>query len=177
MNQISQLSRQTGLACANARIVSLARLQRLGASGADFGVMASNTPHHRYSAIVTGVEIPVLNMFEAVARRCRLEGHREVLILGTALTMRSQVLRDAFTAQDIEASAPVDSDNREAALSLISKLQRGDSEGAAQSVLTPMIESGIGNRSFGVAIKCFRKREIRPIYGESKASIDDTVNL
>ncbi len=109
-------------------------LRRLEASRAEFAIMASNTPHHRYSAIVTGVDIPVLNMYEAVARRCRLDGHREVLILGTALTMRSQVLREAFTSQDIEASAPVDSDNREAVLSLISKLQRGDSEGAAQSI-------------------------------------------
>jgi aspartate racemase len=109
-------------------------LQRLRASGADFGMMASNTPHHRYSAIVTDVDMPVLNMFDAVARHCRLAGHREVLILGTALTMRSQVLRDAFTAQDIEASVPVDSGHREAVLSLISKLQRGESEGAAQSI-------------------------------------------
>jgi aspartate racemase len=109
-------------------------LQRLEASRADFAIMASNTPHHRYSAVVTGIDMPVLNMYEAVARRCRLDGHREVLILGTALTMRSQVLREAFTSQDIEAFAPVDSDNREAVLSLISKLQRGDSEGAAQSI-------------------------------------------
>lgn len=109
-------------------------LQRLEASRADFVVMASNTPHHRYSAIVTGVAIPVLNMFEAVTRRCRLEGHREVLLLGTALTMRSQVLRDAFKAQGIEASAPVDSNDREAVLSLIFKLQRGDSKCAAQSI-------------------------------------------
>jgi aspartate racemase len=109
-------------------------LRRLEASGADFAVMASNTPHHRYSAIVTGVDIPVLNMYEAVARRCRLDCHGKVLILGTALTMRSQVLREAFASQDIEAFAPVDSDNREAVLSLISKLQRGDSEGAAQSI-------------------------------------------
>jgi aspartate racemase len=118
-------------------------LQRLEASRADFAVMASNTPHHRYSAIVTGVDMPVLNMFEAVARRCRLEGYREVLILGTALTMRSQVLRKAFTARDIEASAPVDSDNREAVLSLISKLQRGDSEGAAQAIKALVHEVGL----------------------------------
>jgi aspartate racemase len=109
-------------------------LQRLEASGANFAVMASNTPHHRYSAIVTGVDIPVLDMFEAVARRCRLEGHREMLILGTALTMRSGVLRDAFKAQGIDASAPADSDDREAVLSLISRLQRGNTRGAAPSI-------------------------------------------
>jgi aspartate racemase len=109
-------------------------LHRLEGSGADFAVIASNTPHHRYASIVKGVGIPVLNLFEAVARRCRLEGHREMLILGTALTMRSQVLRDAFTAQGIGVSTPVKSDDREAVLSLISKLQRGDSEGTAQFI-------------------------------------------
>ena len=100
-----------------------------------------NTEHtgnvHRVLGLETcraGIDIPVLNMFDAVARHCRLEGHREVLILGTALTMRCQVLRDTFTTQDIEASAPVDSDHREAVLSLISKLQLGDSKGAAQSI-------------------------------------------
>jgi aspartate racemase len=96
--------------------------------------MASNTPHHRYAAIVEGVGIQVLNMFEAVARHCVLDGHREILILGTALTMRSQVLRDAFKAQDIAASSPEASDDRGSLLALISRLQRGDVQGAAQSI-------------------------------------------
>lgn len=109
-------------------------LKRLQASDADFVVMASNTPHHRYSAIVSGVDIPVLNLFEAVAQHCQAEGHREVLILGTALTMRSQVLRDAFTAKGINASAPAGRNHREAVLALIATLQRGDSEGAARSI-------------------------------------------
>lgn len=109
-------------------------LRRLAASGADFGVIASNTPHHRYSAIVTGLDIPVLNMFEIVAQRCRLEGHKEVLVLGTALTMHSPVLREAFEAQDIKSSAPVNPDHRAQVLASIGKLQRGDCEGAARSI-------------------------------------------
>jgi aspartate racemase len=109
-------------------------LRRLEGSGADFAVMASNTPHHRYAAIVEGVGIPVLNMFEALAGYCALEGHREILILGTALTMRSQVLRDAFTAQGIAASAPDTSHDRELVLDLIARLQRGDGHGVAQYI-------------------------------------------
>jgi len=46
-------------------------LKRLETSGADFVVMASNTPHHRYSTIVSGIDVPVLNLFEAVALRCQ----------------------------------------------------------------------------------------------------------
>ncbi len=109
-------------------------LKRLQASDAHFVVMASNTPHHRYSAIISGVDIPVLNLFEAVARHCQAEGHRDVLILGTALTMRSPVLRDAFAAKGINASAPADANHREGVLALISALQRGNGEGAARSI-------------------------------------------
>ena len=109
-------------------------LRRLAASGADFAVMASNTPHHRYSAIASGVDIPVLNLFEDLALYCQAEGHRQVLILGTALTMRSQVLRDAFTAKGIDASAPADNTLRQTVLTLIAKLQRGEREGAARTI-------------------------------------------
>lgn len=109
-------------------------LKRLETSGADFVVMASNTPHHRYLTIVSGIDVPVLNLFEAVALRCQAEGRRDVLILGTALTMRSQALRDAFKAKGIEASAPTNTTHREAVVTLISKLQRGDSEASAQSL-------------------------------------------
>jgi aspartate/glutamate racemase len=37
-----------------------AALERLEASGADFALMASNTPHHRFASIVRGIRIPVL---------------------------------------------------------------------------------------------------------------------
>lgn len=48
---------------------------------------------------------------------------------GTALTMRSQVLRDAFTAKGINASAPTGNNHRQAVLALIATLQHGDSDG------------------------------------------------
>ena len=61
-----------------------AALQRLELSGADFALMASNTPHHRFETIVRGVTIPVLDIFEVVAKESAQIGASEVLILGTA---------------------------------------------------------------------------------------------
>jgi aspartate racemase len=55
--------------------------------------MASNTPHHRLEAIVRGVRIPIISIFEAAANKSARIGAAEVLILGTTLTMRSQVFR------------------------------------------------------------------------------------
>jgi aspartate racemase len=67
-----------------------AALQRLEASGADFALMASNTPHHRFADIVHGIGIPVISIFDEVARESARIGAREVLILGTPVTMRSK---------------------------------------------------------------------------------------
>jgi aspartate racemase len=85
-----------------------AALQRLEASGAEFAVMASNTPHHRFASIVRGIGIPVINIFELVAKECARIEAREVLILGTDLTMRSSKFREEFAKYGVEAAGPRD---------------------------------------------------------------------
>jgi len=59
-------------------------LQCLEASGVDFALIASNTPHHRFASIVRGIGIHVINIFEVAAKETARIGTREVLILGTA---------------------------------------------------------------------------------------------
>jgi aspartate racemase len=111
-----------------------AALKRLEASGADFAVMASNTPHHRFATIVQGLRIPVINIFQVVAKEAARIGARQVLILGTALTMRSAVFQAAFTECGIEAAGPSDEQARVAITMLIAELQRGQLEGAAAQI-------------------------------------------
>lgn len=111
-----------------------APLIRLQASGARIALMASNTPHHRFASIVQGVGISVINMFETVAKHCAHAGHSQILILGTALTMRSPALRAAFEGYGIDAQAPHDPREREDVLGVIAELQRGHTDGAAQRV-------------------------------------------
>jgi aspartate/glutamate racemase len=70
--------------------------------------MASNTPHHRLEAIVRGVRIPIISIFEAAANKSARIGAAEVLILGTAPTRRPQVFRKEFAKRGIEAAGPDD---------------------------------------------------------------------
>lgn len=100
-------------------------LQRLEAAGAGVALIASNTPHHRYESIVRGVRIPVIDMFEAVARECSRLSFCDVLILGTALTMRSSRLREVFAAFGIKAAGPSGEDARLETTALIDELQTG----------------------------------------------------
>ena len=105
-------------------------LQRLEASGVDFALMASNTPHDRYASIVRGIGIPVTNIFEAVAKESARMGASEVLILGTATTMRSARFREEFAKYGVVGAGPRDESARATMAELITELQLGRLEGA-----------------------------------------------
>jgi aspartate racemase len=109
-----------------------AALQRLEASGADFALMASNSPHHRFESIVRGIGIPVISILEAIAKESVRIRASEVLILGTELTMRSIRFREEFAKHGIEAAGPHDDATRAVAAGLIAELQLGKHEGTAE---------------------------------------------
>jgi aspartate racemase len=111
-----------------------AALQRLERSGADFALIASNSPHHRFASIVRGVTIPVISIFDAVAKESARMGVCEVLILGTALTMRSPKFRQEFARYGIEAAGPQDEWVRAMIVSLISELQKDRTAGTRERI-------------------------------------------
>ena len=106
-------------------------LLRLELSGADFALIASNTPHHRFESIVRGVTIPVLDIFDVVAKESAQIGATEVLILGTAVTMSSPRFREAFSRHGVQAVSPPDEAARRSTIELIQDLKLGKLEGAA----------------------------------------------
>jgi aspartate racemase len=109
-----------------------AALQLLEASGAEFALMASNSPHHRFASIVRGVGIPVINIIEVTARESVRIGAAEVLLLGTQLTMRSSVFREEFARHGVHAAGPKDEETRAMTVELIADLQAGKLDGAAE---------------------------------------------
>lgn len=111
-----------------------AALLQVEASGADFALMASNSPHHRFASITRGVRIPVLNMLEVVVKESLRTGTREVLILGTALAMRSAKFREAFEEHGIAASSPSGEAAKATINALVFELQRGKIVGAAEQI-------------------------------------------
>jgi aspartate racemase len=109
-----------------------AAVERLEASGAEFAVIASNTPHHRFASIVRGISIPVIDLFEVVAKECARLGVREVLMLGTMVTMASARFRAEFAKYGIAACGPHDEAARAMTAALLTELQTGRVEGAAE---------------------------------------------
>jgi aspartate racemase len=119
-------------------------LKRLEASGADFAIMASNTPHHRFEAIVQGIQIPVISILDAVAKESARIGATQVVLLGTAHTMNSPRFCEAFARHGVAAAGPSDETLRSETIELISDLQLRKLAGASERL------RGIAKRLFEV---------------------------
>ena len=111
-------------------------LKRLETNEADFALMASNTPHHRFEAIVRSIRIPVISILDEMAKESARIGAQQVLLLGNAVTMRSPKFRETFAKYGIEASGPLDESLRAMTAALITDLQLGKSESADQRLAT-----------------------------------------
>ena len=102
-----------------------AALRRLEASGAKVAAIASFTAHHRLMHITRGIRIPVIDVFEIVARECARIGARQALVLGTTATMNSSRLRAVCAARGIDAAGPREQAARRSVQRLIDRLHRG----------------------------------------------------
>lgn len=122
-------------------------LRRLVASGADFALIASNAGHHRFEPIVQGAPIPVISIIDAAAKECVRIGARQVMLLGTALVMRSPGFREGFAKYGVEAAGPRDEAVRAMTIELLTDLQLGKIAGAAEHL------SQIAKRGFNPEAK------------------------
>jgi aspartate racemase len=109
-------------------------LQRIERSGAAVAIIASNTPHNRFSAITEGINIPVLSLFEAVGSHCAQIGVSDMLILGTAPTMASPVFADILKAAGIRGFSPASDTERTKIVALISELYEDRNEQAESRI-------------------------------------------
>jgi aspartate racemase len=144
-----------------------AALQRLEVSGADFALIASNTPHHRFAAIVRGIGIPVISIFEVVAKESARIGASEVLILGTSLTMRSSGFREAFARYGVEAAGPQDEEARALIRGLIAELQLGKIDGAAEQI-GKIAKISFGRQFKAQPVVCLACTELPLAFQETK---------
>jgi aspartate racemase len=142
-------------------------LRRLEASGADFALIGSNTCHHRFEAITKGVGIPVISIIDAAAKECERIDVDQILILGTALTMRSGALRDGFRRHGIKVLPAVDGRTRETTLALIEELQMGRIDDGAGK-LREVVESAFGDWAEQKAAVCLACTELPLAFPDKK---------
>ncbi|MFN2509818.1 MAG: aspartate/glutamate racemase family protein [Pyrinomonadaceae bacterium] len=81
-------------------------VERLAKAGADFGALASNTPHIVFDEIQRQSRIPLISIVEASCERVRALGFEKVALLGTRYTMQARFYPEVFSRAGIELVVP-----------------------------------------------------------------------
>jgi aspartate racemase len=84
----------------------LFEVRRLAKAGADFGLLASNTPHIVFAELSGASPIPLLSIVEAASEAAQSMGLRSVGLLGTRFTMEGRFYPEVFARREITVQAP-----------------------------------------------------------------------
>jgi aspartate racemase len=83
-----------------------AEIERLARAGADFALMASNTPHIVFGQLQRRLPIPLVSIVEATAKAAKAEGLKKVGLFGTRFTMGGRFYPEVFAEEGIDLVVP-----------------------------------------------------------------------
>jgi len=81
-------------------------VSKLAQAGADFGLMASNTPHLVFDDIQKQSPLPLISIVEQTCAAAKKSGYTRLGLFGTAFTMKSAFYEKVFSEQDIAIVLP-----------------------------------------------------------------------
>jgi aspartate racemase len=84
----------------------LGGLQKLVRAGADFGIIAANTPHIVFEDVQRRSPIPLLSIVEATCAESKKRGIGRAGLLGTRFTMQARFYPDVFSREGITVVVP-----------------------------------------------------------------------
>lgn len=83
-----------------------AEIERLSRAGADFAVLAANTPHLVFDELQKRSTMPLLSIIEATCDEVRSRGFKRVALFGTRFTMQARFYPDVFTKAGLALLVP-----------------------------------------------------------------------
>ena len=81
-------------------------VNKLAAAGADFVVLASNTPHIVFDEVQKASLLPLISIVEATSEKAKELGLQKVGLFGTQFTMMGGFYDRVFAQQNIEVIVP-----------------------------------------------------------------------
>lgn len=87
-------------------------LENLKKAGADFVIMAANSPHSVLDNIIDEMPLPIISIVESVAKEAKQKGLKKVLLTGILYTMQSDFYQKGFSKYDIDVVVPNDDEKQ-----------------------------------------------------------------
>ena len=83
-----------------------AEVRKLAQAGADFGILAANTPHVVFDALRSLSPIPLISIIEVTCQDARRQGLKRPGLFGTRFTMQGRFYPDVFLDAGITLIVP-----------------------------------------------------------------------
>src|SRR5438270_8479699 len=83
-----------------------AEVQKLVDAGADFGLMASNTPHIVFKQLSAGSPIPLISIVECTCEAAKQMGLKKLGLLGNRFIMQGRFYPEVFSKAGIALVVP-----------------------------------------------------------------------
>lgn len=118
----------------------LARIHLIHRAGAQFGAIASNTPHIVFDHIKSQSPIPLLSIVEATCHEAAMLGLKRLGLLGTRLTMESDFYQKPFVAKGMSVVVPSEEEQRLIHHRLFSEIELGIMKDSTRSELLSIVK-------------------------------------
>jgi aspartate racemase len=88
----------------------LDEIKKLPPAGAEFGIIAANTPHIVFDQVAPKSPIPFISIVEATCAHAKSSGMRRLALFGTRYTMQADFYQRVFAREGIELVVPAPKD-------------------------------------------------------------------
>lgn len=129
-------------------------IRSLGAAGADFVVIATNTMHIVFDKVREKSPIPLISIIEATAEAIKEEGMDTVGLLGTRFTMEKEFYRRELASHGIETLVPDKADRDYINKVVFEELSRGLINSESRNKFLRIIGDLIGRGARGIVLGC-----------------------
>ena len=100
-------------------------VRALERAGAEFVVMAANSPHAVFDEVEKSAKVPLLSIVKVTAEHAGVRGLRKLLLLGIKFTMQSSFYQDGCREYGIEIAVPVSEEQDRINRIIFEELARG----------------------------------------------------
>ena len=84
----------------------LSEIEKLPRAGAEFGIIAANTPHIVFYEVASESPIPLISIVEATCSYAKSRGLKKLALFGTRYTMRGDFYQKVFAREKIDIVVP-----------------------------------------------------------------------
>src|SRR6266481_3026642 len=88
----------------------LREIEKLPRAGAEFGIIAANTPHIVFNEVAAKSPIPLISIVEATCEYAKAHNLKRLALFGTRYTMRADFYQKVFAREKIDIVLPESND-------------------------------------------------------------------